>query len=101
MKRLFAQWKEAWRISIYFIGFSIVCNFLMLPVGLGKIAFFKEHIIAAVIFYVCLGLFYLPFAILWSSKIANLRAPTQEEAKQKEIHDQERLNRQIQARNGR
>ncbi|MBN2686046.1 MAG: hypothetical protein JXR40_12255 [Pontiellaceae bacterium] len=71
--------------------FSIALFFFTLPMQLGKLDFVQNHPVFEVLFYACMILLYLPFAVLWASKMVNLKPPEQGEIESARKKKQEQL----------
>jgi hypothetical protein len=74
------EYRAAWRTLFHFAMFCFLLGFFSLPLHLLGLVDEERHpVITTVLLVVCL-LVYLPFGILWASRMSGVQPPTEEQA---------------------
>ena len=93
------EYRTAWRTLFYFAFFAFLLGVFSLPLRLLDLLNDKQYpVISEVIRIACL-LAYLPFCILWASRVSGFRLPTKEEAERQHREAVRRKNAELKREN--
>jgi hypothetical protein len=82
MKRFLQEYGVAWQTTLYFGLFWFLLAILLLPLQFLRLLDDEKHAAIKVPVVAACVLVYLPFAILWASRVSHVRPPTDEQADQ-------------------